>query len=198
MSRPRKSNEWHHLAGSQRDAARDRSKSAGESQTAGGRPRMPKSVSDDPVAKAKWRDTVRILRARGTLSPGDAQVIELLAVNYSQWLAALAHVRVHGHPMNVTVLVRGGTAEIQKDNPNVKLAADCSRQIHALSKSLGLTGIDREKVRKVKPSDREVIAKPGSLAAQFPELFSRKANPKSEVILNESDESGSDGTTDTN
>jgi P27 family predicted phage terminase small subunit len=195
MSSPRKPIEWHKLAGSERDAMRDRSKAgAGESSTVGGRPRMPKSVKADDVARAKWRDTVRILRGRGTLSTGDAQVIELLAVNYSQWLAALEHVRAHGNPMTITVPVRGGTAEVEKENPNVRTASDCAKQIHALSKSLGLTGIDRDKVKRVKPTEAEQIAKPGSALDQFPELFGRKS--KREEAINEPDEDESESSTD--
>jgi P27 family predicted phage terminase small subunit len=185
MSSPRKSEEWHKLAGSEKDARRDRSKSAGDATTQGGRPRMPKTVKADPVACAAFRNAVRLLRARRTLSPGDAPTLEVYAQVYSRWQLALADIRARGMEIAVEQVFKGGSTTTMKPNPSVAVAEKAESRLLALTKSLGLTPADREKVKKVKPTEAEQIAKPGSALAQFPEMFGRKT--KQPEVMNESE-----------
>ena len=162
------------------DAKRDRSKVI--EPTTGGRPRMPESVKADPVASKKFKDTVRLMRNAETLDPKCVALLEVLALTYSQWMTALKSIREDGDPRTVTIPVKGGTAEVQKTNPNVRTAADCAKTIIQISDRLGLSPTQRDRVRKTKPTAREQAAAAGTVGAIFPDLLRPKlkvcAEPK--------------------
>jgi P27 family predicted phage terminase small subunit len=170
--RPRLGDEHHRLYGSERDAARDRAvASRAPSQVVSGRPRCPQSVKADAVAFAAWKSAVRMLRARGVLTPGDAPTLELYAQVYSRWQTALADVKAHGFIVTVTIPVRGGTAEVEKPNPAVAVAQTCEARLLALAKSLGLTPEAREKIKRVKPNEKELSKIPETPTEKFRRKF---------------------------
>lgn len=139
------------------------------SQYLAGRPKFPKHLS--PAARAEMKRACRLLEERGTLTAGDYATLTVYAEVYSRWVQAKAEV---GRNLLIKTFVtdnNGIAHEQTKLNPLLKVIFDCESRLLSLAKSLGLTPIDREKVRPAKsgPKVREVV--PGSIEEQMPHLF---------------------------
>lgn len=137
------------------------------------KPKMPKHVREDEVAKKAWRDAVRVLTARGTVTGGEAVTLAVYAVVYSTWVAAVADVRERGIEIDVTNVRKDGTEfYTTKTNPNVKVKSESEKQLLSLSRSLGLTPDSREKAHvEQAPKPTKFVPKAGTAAALMPELF---------------------------
>lgn len=136
------------------------------------RPRIPKHLS--PEAITAWREAVRLLRKKGTLSSTDSAVLEVYSEVKATWIAAKADVLSRGTLLTETRFSKAGneyTVEIV--NPNVKIKADSEKQMLSLTRSLGLAPDAREKVRRVSQKKKKSELAPGSAAALYPEFFQK-------------------------
>ena len=165
------SDELHNLRGTRRTRADDR-----PSKFESGRPRMPKYLS--AIAAEKWKETVRLLAKRGTLTRADATALEILCVTYERWRALCDEIREHGPMVDVTVLDSSGTAHTKRvQNPAAKLAAQLENSMRAMLKELSATPASRE---KAKPAAPEKPPKPIEKTAEeieaeeFESLLERK------------------------
>lgn len=138
----------------------------------GGKPKMPGDLNDEQ--RHLWKAIVKQLRARRTVTKGDAQVIELYVRTHSQWVAACKYVDAHGPIVKVTKYSQGGNEyTIDEPNPALKLAATLASQLESLLREMGLTGVTREKVKPVRGAEKEV-AQPGTVG-WFQELANNLA-----------------------
>src|SRR5215472_15888701 len=93
MSRARLRDAQHDLRGTRYNP--NRKKPVEESYIVTGRPRAPKHLSAD--ALAAWKDACRLMRKRGSLTPGDAPTLAVYAETVAQWIQAKRDVRSEEH-----------------------------------------------------------------------------------------------------
>jgi P27 family predicted phage terminase small subunit len=137
----------------------------------GGRPKRPKHLS--PVGWTEFKRLCGILERRGTATEGDYVIAALYGEVYARWISVKAAI---GDQYMVTTTVtnnHGVDRTVSRLNPLLKvLQADESR-LQSLAKSLGLTPLDREKVKQTRPNEEEEII-PGSMADLYPQLVGGK------------------------
>jgi len=174
--RPRESAEHFKLTGGK--PSKPRTKGNDEPQVFAGRPRCPAHVKADPVAFAAFKDAVRLLRKRRTLSAGDAVTLTVYARVYSKFVRANDDVNERGFEIEVTKTGKDGNPyETTIPNPCVLIATNTERQLLQLAKSLGLTPDTRERVKPTKPTEgsEPVSYAPGTLGALV--QFTKKGVP---------------------
>ena len=155
MPMPRKSAKLHWLTGSKSQA-----QEVPESDFPAGRPRMPKYLP--AIAQEKWRELVRLLGKRGTLTKVDSTAMEILCVTYERWRALCDEIRQYGPMVDTVVLDSNGESHTKRvQNPASKLAAQLETSMRAMLKELTATPASREKARPAapeKPKDPEKTA----------------------------------------
>jgi P27 family predicted phage terminase small subunit len=136
---------------------------------AGGRPKCPKHLSK--AARKEWLSAVKLLAARGVLDAGAGATLALYAVTMSRWLEAKADLDARGLQVDVTKATsKGELYTVTEINPMLKVATEAEAQLLSITKSLGIDPSAREKVKKLK----DAVAKPGTVAAMFPQFFDGK------------------------
>lgn len=114
------------------------------------RPRMPKTLS--LVAQAKWRELVRELNRRGTLTSADAGMLELASELYARWRLYVDDLAARGpYVEHTTVDKHGETVTRQVLNPSAKLITQIENSMRAVLKELGTTPASREDVKPAAP-----------------------------------------------
>jgi P27 family predicted phage terminase small subunit len=153
VGRPALSDGEHHLKGTRPT----RAASSRDSEILPGKPRCPKHLSPD--ARREFRRVLRLLMTRGYLSEGDSTILAVYARCYERWLQAEAHVDAHGMMMPVPVFNRNGeqTGTREKINPNYIAAADRRKELVTLSKTLGITPVDKDRPKLPKQPEKEVV-----------------------------------------
>lgn len=160
MGRPALSPEQHALKGTRPT----RAKPEPESSIVSGRPRAPKHLSAE--ALTAWRDAVRLMRKRGSLTPGDSPTLAVYAETVAQWVKAKADVEARGQILTEQRFSKSGAQyTVEVLNPSVRIQQDASRQLLALAKSLGLSPDSREKIKTPKPKKAKQAAQPAIVAA---------------------------------
>jgi phage terminase small subunit len=170
MPRAAKSAEVHALQGTESEA-----KPLTNSALKPGRAKIPKHLSEP--ARAVFKKLNRTLLERSHATPGDWVLLSVLAEAMVRWQSEkndlLPPPVGRGLWTTITVLTSNGQP-VQKEiiNPNRKHAVESEREILSLAKSLGLSAVDRD---KVKPCDtgRKAVVIPGSAEDLYPEFFER-------------------------
>lgn len=162
---PRKSDADHFLQGTKSQA-----KPSGVDETVpAGRPRIPKNISTE--AQQVFKRLCKLLAARRALTEGDCEILRLYAVQYDRHAKALGKIAAEGEIRMYTRLDSNGQPhEQEKANLWLKVAETCERNMVACLDRLGLSPINRA---KVKPTGGPVKKEPtpGTAAALMPELF---------------------------
>lgn len=139
------SEEVHRLKGTRPTRA------AAPQEFAAGRPSMPRHLS--PIARDKWKELVRLLSQRGTLTKVDANALELYCETYQQWRACLDEIAKHGVMVNVTVTDSSGESFSKRvQNPAQKLAVQLFNALRQMLKEFAATPASREKAKPTKPA----------------------------------------------
>lgn len=137
MARPELSAELHQLHGTE-----SQRKTSRESMHTGGKPRRPKNLS--PVALEKWKEIVRFLAKRRTITPADGPLIELAAEGFARWRMLVDDIQKRG------IYVQGEDGEII--NPSIKYANQAENCLRAALKELGITPSSRERAKPIAPA----------------------------------------------
>jgi P27 family predicted phage terminase small subunit len=198
MSRPALDSETAALHMRKQDVARpSRAKSAAfvELPGAGGKPKMPEGLSDEQ--QKLFKQIVKLLRARRTVTKGDGPIITLYVRTFSQWMRACDYVDKHGPIVAEERHAPGGDEySVDVPNPALKLAATLNSQCESLLKEMGMTGVSRKKVDPVRSAASEKDPPAPGTVAWFSEQTAQSlaAQPEiQEVIEDEpprTDESG--------
>lgn len=174
MGRPVKSERDHALQGTV-----SQSKSRLDSKFAGGRPKVPRHLP--PEARSKYKRAVHFLERRGTLTEADYGTLTVYATVFSRWLQAKSEL---GKSLLIETVVtdNNGIAHTTKRlNPLLKVVDACEGKLLAMSKSLGLTPVDRDRVRPVSQPELapELVEGTGAWwkAQQQPALVPVVVNP---------------------
>ena len=170
MPTPRKPDDMHRLQGT-------KSQAGTEHAVAPGRPKFPKNLPQD--ARLVFKRIVALLEKRRHISEGDVELIRLYSLLYVRHAKALEKLDAEGEVKVYVRLDSNGTAHDQeKPNLWLKIAQDAERNMVACLDRLGLTAMNRAKVKptddKNKPVDPmdEFLAqgnRAGSGAAGFAE-----------------------------
>ncbi len=140
----------HHLEGTQSQVGRTIS----GSDFKAGRPRFLSHLC--PAARSAYKRACKLLEQRGTLTPGDESALAVYAEVYARWLDAKGELAKYGLMVTVTVLDSNGAPHDKRvKNPCLDIATGCERQLLALVKTLGLSPVDKDKVRLPKPKATE-------------------------------------------
>jgi P27 family predicted phage terminase small subunit len=147
MPRPAKTEAEHWLTNTVSQVGRSQPGKT-ESVYVAGRPRIPAHL--DKIARAEFKRLCFELEQRQTLTSGDRLTISVLAECYSRWLTAK---RELGSEFSIKTTVldsNGSPVPVVKPNPLVRVVEVCEARILSLSKSLGLTPADRDKIKRAK------------------------------------------------
>jgi P27 family predicted phage terminase small subunit len=144
MPRPAKSEAAHFLQGTVPQTGRSKTTQSA-SIYAGGRPTIPHHLSR--VARAEYKRLCQLLENRRTLTEGDRNSLAVLSECVARWVAAKRELGDRLLIETTIVDKKGNTFTTTKAHPLIKIIETAETKILALSKALGLTAIDRDKVR---------------------------------------------------
>lgn len=140
-----------------------------------GRPAFPKGISKD--AKKVFKALVKELESRRALTTGDVQILHVLAELQTRWARARAKLAAEGEIRMYTRLDSNGNAhEQEKPNLWLKVAETCERNIVACLDRLGLTPINRAKVKPTGAPEPKPSAPPAWLTQPEP------AEPQADLL----------------
>ena len=141
MPTPVKPSELHRLEGTKSQAKSD----AGQ-EFEPGRPRYPKGIGGE--ARVAFKRVVRLLEQRRALTEADGELLRLYGITYDRHLRALAKIAEQGEVVEYTRLNNHGE-EVKTEKPNLylKIAETCEKNLVAILDRLGLTPLNRAKVR---------------------------------------------------
>lgn len=162
MPMPRKPLDIHKLTGTKPQYVEP------TSDVAPGRPKFPGTLSKD--ARSAMKKLCKLLEARQTLTPGDGELLRLWAVAYTRHEKALAKLAVEGEIRIYTRLDNHGEA-VESERPNLwlKVAQESEKYMLAVLDRLGLTPMNRAKVKPTeKPKEESAPVDPFSRADQPP------------------------------
>src|ERR1700679_2833227 len=140
MPMPRKSLSEHDLTGTKPQYVLP------DVATSPGRPKYPRNLS--PESKRFFKLICRQLEKRGNLTEGDQELIRLAAINRDRHERAIEHVKTEGEICTYIRLDKKGE-QFEAVAPNVwlKIAQDSEKQMVAYLDRLGLTPMNRGKVK---------------------------------------------------
>ncbi len=122
-----------------------------ESPHTGGRPKLPKHLT--PVAQEKWKELVKVLSKRGTLTKADGTLIELASETYALWRLYVADVHTRGPYVD------------GEPNPSTKHCTAMENTLARYMVQLGITPASREKAKQTAPpAPKKTELVPGSAA----------------------------------
>ena len=155
MARPLLDEQTHLLRGTRRTQAVEK-----ESAFIGGKPRMPKDLSE--VAQTEWKRLVKELARRGTLSRADSSALEVYCRMWARWRAYDAE--AEARPMIDTSWLDKNGVEHTKTivNPAAKEAARLDGQLRQLLKEFSATPASRERTKPAKADpNKKTPVEPG-------------------------------------
>jgi P27 family predicted phage terminase small subunit len=177
MGRPAKTIRQHLLHGSVPQGKPEKA-----SVYSGGRPKIPSHLS--PAARTEFKRACKILLDRGTSTPGDFVTLAVYSEVYARWIQAKQEI---GDELMIETAVtdnNGTLRTVRRLNPLLKVAEACESRMLNLAKALGLTPMDREKVKQAAVNaDEEIV--PGSIAHLHPELLNGKVTEIKPVQLSD-------------
>jgi P27 family predicted phage terminase small subunit len=141
MPTPRKSLELHALAGT-----KSQTKVLEPDALPPSRPEYPSDISQQ--AKKVFKKLCALLEARHALTAGDGELLRLYALLYDRHTRALAKIAVEGEIKMYTRLDSNGAPhEMEKPNLWLKVAETCEKNMIACLDRLGLSPLNRGKVK---------------------------------------------------
>ena len=141
MPTPRKSEALHNLSGTKSQA-----KPESEYTLPPGRPEYPKNISQ--AARSVFKRLCHLLEERRTLTAGDSELLRIYAVLFDRHTRALAKIAEEGEvKMYVRLDSNGQPHEMEKPNLWLKVAETCEKNMVGCLDRLGLSPLNRGKVK---------------------------------------------------
>lgn len=141
MPTPRKTDGMHKLTGTKSQAT-----APPPQEFAPGRPKCPKGVSGD--AKKAFNRLRKLLETRRALTAEDGELMRLYAITFDRHERALAKIQEQGDVVEYTRLNNHGEeVKTEKHNLYLKIAETCEKNLVAILDRLGLTPLNRAKVK---------------------------------------------------
>ena len=122
-----------------------------------GKPKMPRDLPD--VAQAEWKNIVKQLAKRGTLTRVDSSALEVYARMYAQWRGYCDEVEKYGAMVDEPVIDKNGTVAIRRvQNPAGKLAIQLGNALRMYQKEFSATPASRERTKPATPEKEEYVS----------------------------------------
>ncbi len=154
MPMPRKSISAHRLCGTTPEYVVE------EAVVESGRPRYPKGIS--PAARLVFKRLCALLEKRRSLTSGDGELLRLYCVLFDRHARALAAIEKEGEIRTYTRLDnRGEAVQCEKPNLWLKVAENSEAKMISVLDRLGLTPINRSKVKPAEPPKEVKPVDPG-------------------------------------
>jgi P27 family predicted phage terminase small subunit len=135
--------DWEHKLTGTKSRAKDEPEPVIEA----GRPTCPKYLTQ--IERAAFKEIVKILSARGTLTKGDGPAIVLYATTFGQHRALVNELNERGPMVDVIILDSGGNPHTKRvENPAAKRAAQLGNSLRAMLKEFSATPASRERSKK--------------------------------------------------
>jgi P27 family predicted phage terminase small subunit len=150
-----------------------------------GRPKFPRGITGDE--RVTFKRLVKLLESRRAVTEGDRELIRIYAITYARHDRALAKTAEQGEVVEYTRLNSNGEeVKVEKPNFHLKIAETCEKNLVAILDRLGLTPLNRA---KVKPT-----AKPSNPAtpSEFEQFMSGRSSTEW-VMPPKNDEDGNHG-----
>jgi P27 family predicted phage terminase small subunit len=158
MPQPAKSLELHKLHGTTPGAKN----SATQSEISAGRPKFPANLPLD--LRATFQKICKLLAERRSLTEADGPLLSLYCVAYDRHQRATEKLRQEGEVVVYTRLDSNGQqVRVEKPNLWLKVAQDAERQMIACLDRLGMSPLNRDKVKPTAGATGSQVA-PGSMA----------------------------------
>jgi P27 family predicted phage terminase small subunit len=143
-----------------------------------GRPALPKGLS--PAAKKTFRRLVKMLTQRRTITAGDQEIIGLYCITFDRHQRALEKLAVEGEIRIYEHVAKGEIVSVEKENLWYPIARDAAKFMKSCLSDLGLTPLQRAKVKQteVKKSEED----------EFPAAKEDTVLPTEEIDLSSIDE----------
>jgi P27 family predicted phage terminase small subunit len=156
------------------------------------RPRMPEHLS--PVAQAKWREIVRELYKRNTVTRVDGTAIEIICNQYERLRECQKEIAEHGIMVEEEVSNGSGNVYTRRSlNPACKQATSLENSIRAMLMQLGSTPASRERAKAAKTSPKDAPLPADSAGALAANVFDQIENdevPEIEIETLDGDPEG--------
>ena len=134
-----------------------------------------------------------MLEKRGTVTEGDVATLAVYAELLARWIQCEREIGQELMIESVVLDNNGMPHKQRKVNPLLKVANACETRLLALAKTLGLTPVDRDKVKRTAVgTDEEII--PGSMADYIRQGAFEKVVPidAAQLAQQEAEENGND------
>jgi phage terminase small subunit len=113
------------------------------------KPRIPLHIKTDPESAADWREMLRTLRERKTLTRGDGPLIEMYCEKRKAKREALKHLDDEGFVRDYSRFDSNGVERTtEKHNLWWKISQDCDRQILAALDRLGVSPLLKDRPKR--------------------------------------------------
>jgi P27 family predicted phage terminase small subunit len=111
-----------------------------------GRPKTPKEFTREQ--RKLFKKYCGLLEQRRSLTAGDGSLIRLLVLKHERHAKAMEHLAVEGEIRIYTRLDKHGE-QVQSERPNLwlKVAQEAEKEMQAVLRDLGLTPMNRSKVK---------------------------------------------------
>jgi P27 family predicted phage terminase small subunit len=148
MPTPRKSIDTHKLQNTKPQHVEP------DSDVLPGRPKFPKNFTSE--MRSTFKRIVKLLESRRTCTQGDVEIIRLFCIAVDRQKRALEHITLEGEICPYTRLDSNGQPhEVYKENLWLKVCTDAEKlQLSALDR-LGLTPLNRGKVKPTKEEPKQ-------------------------------------------
>jgi P27 family predicted phage terminase small subunit len=123
---------------------------AKESTFENGKPKMPDDLSENQ--QIAWKEVVKLLAPRCTLTKGDVPALRLYAQNFARHKALLAAIEEDGEVIEQPLLDSSGVCHTKKIlHPASKQASTVSAFLRNMLREFSLTPATREKTKPAAP-----------------------------------------------
>jgi len=142
-----------------------------DSDTPAGRPKVPKSLSDD--GKRTFKRLAKMLAQRRTLTAGDQEILRLYATAFDRHARAVEHLAKEGEIVTRQRATKSGKLfDFEEENKWLSIAQNSEKYMRGLLSDLGLNPLQRSRVKQTevkKPDDAELPTKEATVLPE-PEL----------------------------
>jgi P27 family predicted phage terminase small subunit len=132
-----------------------------DSDTPAGRPKVPKSLSDD--GKRTFKRLAKMLAQRRTLTAGDQEILRLYATAFDRHARAVEHLAKEGEIVISQRTTKSGELfDFEEENKWLSIAQNSEKYMRGLLSDLGLNPLQRSRVKQTevkKPDDAELPTK---------------------------------------
>ncbi|SRR6266478_7068006 len=151
MGRPAKTLQMHALQGTRAEA-----QLPGDSRVPAGRPKIHGDLT--PAARSVFKRLCKLLEQRHALTSADSELLRIYAILFDRHRRAMEHVQAEGEIKIYISLDKDGV-QVPREKANLwlKVAETAEKNLVVILDRLGLSPVNRDKVKPVQKSENEIV-----------------------------------------